>query len=173
MLNNTLSFCPNCGKQSLIWKEEKKWNCKDCDFLLYQNIAAAVAVLLIYEDQILLTRRNKDPKINFWDLPGGFTDAKESGEQTCSRELMEELKIMTNPTDYQYLGSRPNRYQYREIQYLTLDLFFRYDIPKKPELTLQQSEISETIWMKTSEINLDEIAFDSQKDFLKYYFQLT
>jgi hypothetical protein len=31
------------------------------------------------------------------------------------------------------------------------------------------SEISETVWLKKSEINIEDIAFDSQKIFLEKY----
>ena len=39
-----LKFCPKCGQQSLKWDGEKKWNCSECDYILFHNVAGAVAV---------------------------------------------------------------------------------------------------------------------------------
>lgn len=43
---------------------------------------------------------------------------------------------------------------------------------EKMETTLERSEISEIKWIKKENIQLDDIAFDSQKKFLKEYFEL-
>ena len=90
-----LKYCPKCGQETLIFDGEKKFSCSQCDFVMYQNIAAAVAVLIRCEDELLLTKRNQNPKIGKLDLAGGFTDPKESAEETCARELKEELGIDT------------------------------------------------------------------------------
>jgi len=42
-------------------------------------------------------------------------------------------------------------------------------VEEKFEIQLEESEISETIWIKASELDLDKIAFESQKRFLKNY----
>jgi bifunctional NMN adenylyltransferase/nudix hydrolase len=55
--------------------------------------------------EILLGRKEKDPK-GFWRLPGGFVDPKdESLESAAARELSEEvLGVMTH--EFTYLGSK-------------------------------------------------------------------
>ncbi len=164
-----LKFCPKCGHQSLNWDGEKKWNCSDCDYVLYHNIAGAVAVLIKCGDEILFTKRNQEPKKGKLDLAGGFADPKESAEQTCVRELFEEMKIEVDSAKLKYLGSLPNVYEYKNIRYNTLDLFYEYEVSEKFEVNLELSEISEEVWLKISEINLDDVAFDSQKIFLKNY----
>ena len=69
-----------------------------------------------------------------------------------------------------FLKSFPNVYHYKEIDYNTLDLFFEYEVEEKIEVKkLELHEISETIWIKKSEINLEDIAFDSQKKFFETY----
>jgi hypothetical protein len=66
--------------------------------------------------------------------------------------------------------SLPNVYHYKEIDYNTLDLFFEYEVEEKFEVKdLELHEISETIWIKKSEINLNDIAFDSQRKFFESY----
>ena len=164
-----LKFCPKCGNESLSWDGEKKWNCKDCDYVLFHNVAGAVAVVIKCGDEILLTRRNQEPKKGKLDLAGGFVDPKESAEETCARELFEEMKIKIDISKLKYLASLPNIYEYKSIIYNTLDLFYEYESEEKFEVNLEISEISETVWLKIQDINPDDIAFDSQRIFLEKY----
>ena len=164
-----LKFCPKCGNESLSWDGEKKWNCKDCDYVLFHNVAGAVAVVIKFGDEILLTRRNQEPKKGKLDLAGGFVDPKESAEETCARELFEEMKINIDISKLKYLASLPNIYEYKNIIYNTLDLFYEYESEEKFEVKLEISEISETVWLKIKDINPAEIAFDSQRFFLEKY----
>lgn len=166
---NDLKFCPKCGEKKLLWDGEKKWNCSHCDYVLFHNVAGAVAVLIKCKDQILFTRRNQEPKKGKLDLAGGFVDPKESAEETCVRELFEELQIKVDPAELKYLASLPNTYEYKNILYNTLDLFYEYEVDNKLEVKLEISEISETVWLKKVEVNLDDIAFDSQRLFLEKY----
>lgn len=164
-----LKFCPKCGNKSLKWDQEKKWNCKVCDYVLFHNVAGAVAVVIKCGDEILLTRRNQAPKKGKLDLAGGFVDPKESAEETCARELFEEMKMRIDISKLKYLASLPNIYEYKNIIYNTLDLFYEYESDEKFEVNLEISEISETIWLKIQDINPDDIAFDSQRIFLQKY----
>jgi len=164
-----LKYCPNCGKESLQWDGERKWSCQNCGFTLYNNVAGAVAVVIRYNDEIYLTRRNRDPKKGKLDLAGGFVDPKESAEETCKRELFEELQLDVDISNLKYLKSLPNVYQYKEIDYNTIDLFYEYRVPEKFEVNLELSEISEAVWIPLKELNLEDIAFDSQKKFFEEY----
>ena len=164
-----LKFCPKCGNESLNWDGEKKWNCKVCDYVLFHNVAGAVAVVIKFGDEILLTRRNQEPKKGKLDLAGGFVDPKETAEETCARELFEEMKIKIDISKLNYLASLPNIYEYKNIIYNTLDLFYEYESEEKFEVKLEISEISETVWLKIQDINPDDIAFDSQRIFLEKY----
>lgn len=169
MQQQQINFCPKCGNKTLNWDGEKKWACSDCDYVLYYNVAGAVAVLIKFNDEILFTRRNQDPKKGKLDLSGGFVDPKESAEETCVRELFEEMKIKVDISKLKYLTSSPNTYEYKSIIYNTLDLFYEYHLSEKTEMDLELSEISEVVWLKKEDINLDEIAFDSQRIFFENY----
>lgn len=166
-----LKYCPKCGGNTLIWDGEKKWNCNACDFVLYNNIAAAVAVVIRCGNEILLTRRNQMPEKGKLDLAGGFVDPRESAEETCARELFEELEVRLELSQLEYLGSFPNTYHFRGIDYQTLDLFYEYNTPEKFAVKLEISEISETIWIPLQEINPDDLAFDSQKRFFQNHYR--
>ncbi|MCA6067424.1 NUDIX domain-containing protein [Chryseobacterium sp. RG1] len=166
-----LKYCPSCGKESLQWDNEKKWSCPECGFILYNNVAGAVAVVIRCGDEIYLTRRNRDPKKGKLDLAGGFVDPKESAEETCKRELFEELQLNIDLSNLKYLTSLPNVYQYKEIDYNTIDLFYEYRVTEKFEVNLELSEISEAVWIPLKDLNLEDIAFDSQKIFFEKYLQ--
>ena len=166
---NDLKFCPKCGEKTLQWDGEKKWNCSNCDYVLFHNVAGAVAVLIKCKEEILFTRRNQDPKKGKLDLAGGFVDPKESAEETCVRELFEEMQIKVDISKLKYLASLPNTYEYKNILYNTLDLFYEYEVESKFDIKLEISEISETVWLKKEDLNLDDIAFDSQRLFLEKY----
>jgi len=167
-----LRFCPKCGQEKLLWNNITKWSCGNCDFVLYHNTAAAVAVIIRCKDEVFFTLRNQQPGKGKLDLPGGFTDPAESSEETCARELNEELGLSIDPKAFSYLGSQPNIYPYKSIDYNTLDLFYQYDVEEKFEITLEESEISEGYWIKWSDIDLEKIAFESQKKFLRSYFKI-
>lgn len=164
-----MPFCPKCGNKTLHYDGEKKWSCK-CGFTLYNNVAGAVAVLIKCGDEYLFNKRNQEPKAGKLDLAGGFVDPKESAETTCKRELFEEMKLEIDESKLKYLASLPNVYEYKNIEYNTIDLFYLYEMPEKLEAKLEISEISEIQWITKEDLNLDDIAFDSQKKFLKEYF---
>ncbi len=167
-MNAGLTYCPSCGTESLQWDEEKKWSC-GCGFVLYHNVASAVAVLIRHRNDIFFTRRNQDPQKGKLDMAGGFVDPRESAEDTCCRELYEELGLLIDISQLKYLASLPNIYRYKDISYNTLDLFYEYEVDEKFDVELELSEISETVWIEKTRIDLEELAFDSQKKFLWNY----
>lgn len=121
-----LSFCPNCGKQTLKYIDNKKWICSSCNLSLYNNVAAAVGLIIIVKDnsnnKVLLIKRGKNPKKGKLAVPGGFVDPGESAEEAARRECKEEIGII--PTTLKYLTSATNNYSYKDIDYVTCDLFF-------------------------------------------------
>jgi ADP-ribose pyrophosphatase YjhB (NUDIX family) len=135
----------------------------------FQNVAAAVAVIIEKENRILFTVRNREPKLGMLDLPGGFTDPDETTEQTCARELKEELNLEIPLEDFNYFKSQPNDYLYKGIPYKTEDLVFITEIPENAELKLEESEIHSIKWIRKDEINLEEIGFDSLRKVVEEY----
>ena len=70
----------------------------------------------------MLTKRALAPKKGYWDLPGGFIEFDESAEEAAHREIKEELGIKLGALHY--LGSYPDRYYYKGINYHTLAFEF-------------------------------------------------
>nr|WP_314545625.1 NUDIX domain-containing protein [uncultured Empedobacter sp.] len=163
----SFKFCPNCG-HSIDHFDFRKMTCNNCDLVYYQNVAAAVAVILKKDDKILFTVRNKEPKKGMLDLAGGFTDPDESAERTCQREIEEELGIKIPLKNFKYFLSQPNTYEYKEVPYKTCDLAFIADFPDE-EIVLEKDEIAAIKWIAINEINLDDIGFYSLRKVVEIY----
>ncbi len=164
-----LSFCPKCGSKSLAFINGRFWSCNDCDFTLYHNIAGAVAVIIRYQDEILFTRRNKNPQRGKLDLAGGFIDPNETAEQACQREIEEELGWVLDTSKLRYVKSLPNIYNYNNITYHIIDLFYEYKVDKKPTFQLEKEELQEVVWVSLDDLDFKELAFESQKIFFRGY----
>lgn len=81
-------FCPVCGSNHFEINNIKSKKCKDCGFSYYLNPSSAtVALILNSKKELLAVRRKKDPAKGALDLPGGFVDMDETGEEGMAREV--------------------------------------------------------------------------------------
>lgn len=128
---SSFNFCPKCGSISLKYSDKSIW-CRSCDFVMYFNSSTAVAGLIIKEEEILFTVRKHDPEAGKLDLPGGFVDPGETAEKAIVREIKEELNTDVSRTEY--ITSLSNNYEYKGVDYNTLDMFFYCDIKKYDDL---------------------------------------
>jgi ADP-ribose pyrophosphatase YjhB (NUDIX family) len=136
-----LPFCPSCGRQTLTYENNHYWRCSECGLKLYNNIAAAVGLIISIEvDQkilpstnlaksvdgkfynVLCVKRGREPRKGFYALPGGFVDPNESAENACVRECKEETGY--TPERIEFVCTSPNVYEYADITYKTCDMFF-------------------------------------------------
>ena len=159
-----LTFCPLCGQESLSksMSPNIKYQCDKCDFVMFQNVAAAVMVAVCYGDEILVATRGREPGKGLWDLPGGFVDPDETLEQAVVRELHEELGLELQIDQAEYLASNPNTYPYKGIVYKTCDTFFRVVLDAKPEL-IARDDVESIEWVKLTELDIERFAFPSAK----------
>lgn len=123
-----LEYCPSCGQKTLKYINNRKWACSNCSLSLYNNVAAAVGLVIILKNknninQVLLIKRGKDPRKGKLAVPGGFVDPGESAEEAAIRECKEEIGLV--PSHIEYLTSATNNYSYKEIDYVTCDIFFK------------------------------------------------
>ena len=129
-MENKFNMCPICGSKKIEYKNRRKWLCADCGFDLYNNVAAAVGIVL-YDDSgnVLFEVRAKEPRKGFLCLPGGFVDPDESAEEAVIRECREELGAEVSGSDF--LCTFPNTYVYKDIEYKTCDIFFKTKLSSK------------------------------------------
>jgi NADH pyrophosphatase NudC (nudix superfamily) len=154
-------FCPNCGSQKVTYTNNFKLHCNDCDFVLYHNIAAAVAVVFTFEDKILFVERNVEPDKGKLDLPGGFIDPNETAEEAVCREISEELGLIITSSDLTYSTTQPNNYIYKNVAYRTMDIFYECQLENDVISINAADEIKSLTWIKRSEIDLSKIGFVS------------
>jgi ADP-ribose pyrophosphatase YjhB (NUDIX family) len=121
---------PKLWQRVLHWDNEKKWSCPECGFTLYNNVAGAVAVVIRCGDEIYLTRRNRDPKKGNLILPEDLLIPKKV-QKKPKRGAFEELQLDIDISNLKYLTSLPNIYQYKEIDYNTIDLFYEYNVSRE------------------------------------------
>ncbi len=68
--------------------------CSACNFVLYENPAAASAGLVLDEHgRVLLVRRAIEPFRGQWALPAGYQEIDEPPDETAVREVLEESGI--------------------------------------------------------------------------------
>ena len=92
--------------------------------MYYFNPSSATVALIMNErNELLVCRRAKEPAKGTLDLPGGFIDMAETGEEGVAREVKEETGMEVKKAEY--LFSVPNLYVYSGFTVHTLDMFFR------------------------------------------------
>lgn len=163
-------FCPNCGNQNLTFTNNFKLHCNECDFVLYHNIAAAVAIIFTFQNKILFTVRNVNPDAGKLDLPGGFIDPNENAEEAACREIQEELGMTISPSHLKYITTAPNNYLYKNIPYRTMDIFYEYPLKSDKINIASKEEIKDLIWIDLNNINFDAIGFVSVRKVVRDYY---
>lgn len=164
--NPSIARCPRCGSEIITWPSPNSFRCNACGFVLFLNIAAAVAVIMECQGKLLFGVRKNDPGRGMLDLPGGFVDAGESAEEGARREIREELGVEIH--EMRYLFSFPNKYPYRGMVYDTLDLIFlvRWDQPPQVRAA---DDLAAVVWVDRDAVEYDRIAFDSIRQALWRY----
>jgi 8-oxo-dGTP pyrophosphatase MutT (NUDIX family) len=177
------NYCPSCGSKKIAFDNSHKFSCPDCGFVYYHNTAAATGCVISTRRGIMLLVRGKEPARGKLDLPGGFVDPGEGAFEGLRRELREEIGWVPpvgGPSSrgpaaaFKLFASFPNIYPYKNIVYNTCDLFFTIDVPDLTEadLKLEAAEIAGVRFVKSADINLDDLAFESTRRAMKAFLQL-
>lgn len=64
--------------------------CPACDEIHYENPINVVGTVPVWDEQVLLCRRNIEPRYGLWTLPAGFLELGESTADGALRETDEE-----------------------------------------------------------------------------------
>ena len=118
------------------------------------------------KDELLVVRRKNDPGKDMLDMPGGFIDMDETGEEGMAREVKEETGLEATEVTYQF--SYPNTYLYSGFVVHTLDLFFKVKVKDLSHVEAMD-DAAAYYWIPLSEIHIEDFAFDSIRKGLKRF----
>lgn len=161
-------YCPKC-KAKLSKNQKRLLTCAKCDFLFYINVAPATALILENnKGEVVLAKRKFPPKMDYWDVPGGFIEFNESIEDGAFREAKEELGVALN--QLKYFGSYYGPYYYHGFIYQTLIIVL---IGKIGRQTLRPGDDVKAVrFFPLNKLPYDKIAFDGVKRALHDYQKL-
>jgi ADP-ribose pyrophosphatase YjhB (NUDIX family) len=135
--------------------------CPACDTIHYENPLNVVGTVPYWGEQILLCKRNIEPRWGKWTLPAGFMELGETTQQGAARETDEEAGAQIEMQGLQAVLSVPRVGQ--------VHLFYRARL-----LSDQFAPGHETIEARLfseADIPWEEIAFKTVKETLVSFFE--
>lgn len=152
-------YCPVCGSGRFVVNNFKSKRCLHCGFVYYFNPSAAVACFVRDRTgRVLVAVRANEPAAGSWDLPGGFVDMDETGEEAVRRELKEETGLDIG--DVRYLFSEPNTYPYSGFDVQTLDMFFECSVENFADM-VPADDVSGLLAVDRDDIDCNKFGLES------------
>ena len=136
-------FCGGCGHKLKHLENERALKCDNCRQIFYPVIAPAVIVALTDGDKLLMSRyAGREHKGNA--LLAGFCEIGETPEETCIREVMEEVGIRIK--NIRYFASQPWG--------IESDLLLGYvaDVDGDNMIHMDHDELAEAVWVERKDI---------------------
>lgn len=158
-------YCPKCGTNDFKENDFKSNKCRNCGFTYYFNISSStIALILNEEKELLVATRAHEPVKGTLDLPGGFVDMDENGEEAVIREVKEETGLEVDSLNY--LFSIPNRYMYSDFEIQTLDLVYLCNVKDTSNLRADD-DVSDLQFIKIADLQPDLFGLASVKEVVK------
>ena len=165
MLREPIRHCRQCGT-SVVYRlpddgdTKQRAICTACATVHYENPLNVVGTIPIWENKVLLCKRNIEPRWGKWTLPAGFMELNETVAEGAARETVEESGA---EFELEGLFSLVNVARVGQVH-----LFYRARL-----LSDRFNPGFETIEARLfaeDEIPWDEIAFRTVKETLAHYF---
>ena len=135
--------------------------CTACGSVFYENPLNVVGTVPAWHDQVLLCRRNIEPRYGLWTLPAGFLELGESTEAGALRETDEEAGVRV---ELQGLFTVLNVVRVGQVH-----LFYRARL--LDTVFAPGPETIEARLFAESEVPWDELAFRTVRETLRHYFE--
>jgi ADP-ribose pyrophosphatase YjhB (NUDIX family) len=166
MFRTPIKHCKNCGV-AVVYRvpddgdTKHRAVCPACVTVHYENPLNVVGTVPVWGQQVLLCKRNIEPRFGKWTLPAGFMELHETLAQGAARETVEEAGA---EFELEGLFSIVNVAPVGQVHF-----FY------KARLTSNQfdpgHETIEARLFDEADIPWDEIAFKTVKETLKRYFE--
>jgi len=118
----TWKFCPNCGREATVIKQDDtNYECSRCGWHFWNNAKGTATTIFMNKDgEILFSKRAIDPHKGKYDIPGGFINYNENAYDAAVREVREESGVTIKKPEL--LGVWHNEYLPGQVS--TCDLMF-------------------------------------------------
>ena len=161
-----MRYCSKCGSDQIDFKVPlddniKRYICSACDSIFYTNPNLIVGTICVKEDQILLCKRNIEPRFGLWTLPAGFMENSETLQEGALRETKEETQASPK------IIAPYSAFSLTHIS--QVHFFYLADLGN--ESFGPTSESSAVELFDEKDIPWDQIAFPTVTKTLKYYFE--
>lgn len=134
--------------------------CTACGEIHYENPLNVVGTVPVWGQQVLLCRRNIEPRYGLWTLPAGFMELGESTAQGAARETVEEAGVCF---EMQSLFTLLNVVRVGQVHLYYLARLLSTDVDPGPETI-------ETRLFFEHEIPWDQLAFKTVRTTLEHFF---
>ena len=148
-------FCGFCGS-----KTERALVCPHCGNTIYPKIAPAVIVAVTDGDNIVVTQY-KDRPYRGVALIAGFCEIGETPEQTCAREVAEEVGLKIK--NLRYYGSQPWGID------SNLLLGYVAEVDGSRQIVRDENELSQALWKKREELETADPVISLTKTMIKAF----
>ena len=160
-----VKFCRNCGtavENRVPDDGDTKIRavCPSCKTIHYENPLNVVGTIPVWENKVLLCKRNIEPRYGKWTLPAGFLEIGESLAEGAARETQEEAGAQFELEELYSIMNVPRVGQ--------VHIFYKARLLS--EVFDPGFETIEAKLFEEHEIPWDEIAFKTVKETLTFFF---
>jgi ADP-ribose pyrophosphatase YjhB (NUDIX family) len=165
MLNRKIKHCRECG-QVVTHRVPDDGDtrvravCPSCHTIHYENPLNVVGTVPYWGEQVLLCKRNIEPRRGKWTLPAGFMELNETSSAGAARETVEEAGAQFE------LGPLFSVMNVERVGQVHLFYLARLTSP----VFDPGHETQETALFAEADIPWDELAFRTVSETLKLYF---
>ena len=160
----SIKHCRACGSPVRYTvpadDNRERATCTVCGTIHYENPLNVVGTVPVWGEQVLLCRRNIEPRYGLWTLPAGFMELGETTAEGAVRETVEEA------------GARIELQELftvlKVVRVGQVHLFYRARL-QDPNFDPGPETIEARLFDE-DEVPWDEIAFRTVKETLKRYF---
>ena len=161
----SIKHCKACGGVAVYRlpadDNRERATCTVCHTIHYENPLNVVGTVPVWGDQVLLCRRNIEPRHGMWTLPAGFMELGESTAEGALRETIEEAGANVQ---MQELFSVLNVVRVGQVHF-----FYR---ARMLDTTLNPGpESIEARLFREDEIPWDQLAFRTVRQTLELFFE--
>ena len=164
LLPRRIQHCRVCGAKTEYRvpadDNRERAVCTACGEIHYENPLNVVGTVPVWGDQVLLCRRNIEPRRGMWTLPAGFMELGETTAEGAIRETIEEAGARI---ELEGLFTLLNVVRVGQVHLFYRARMLDIDFVPGPE-TIEARLFTE------AEVPWEQIAFRTTKKTLEHYF---